>query len=245
MREGDRTVEITDGTAQAEGAARGGPPMNLRSAWGAAPYNGTPDYGDHLGRAVEGSARIELFLEPDEEVLVARDGQEPAVDRSETWSSLEVLRDKDFEQMSLAEQSEARALMQREVAPLAPRPTRRFRPDPVGHRYDLRRSMRLAARNGGQLLTLVRKRRRLRPPPVVLICDISGSMSAYSRLFLYFAHALAAVNPRVHVFVFATRLTNVTRALAGRDADRALAAAGAPTTMSSIPSPVSQRSCRE
>ncbi|OWY62664.1 hypothetical protein B7486_57210, partial [cyanobacterium TDX16] len=52
VREGDRTVEITDGTARAEGAARGGPPMNLRGSWGAAPYNGTPDYGDYLGRAI-------------------------------------------------------------------------------------------------------------------------------------------------------------------------------------------------
>lgn len=162
---------------------------------------------------------------------LSRDGERPAedreatVDRSQTWSSLEVLRNKDFEQMSLAEQSEARVLMQREIRPLAARPTRRFRPDPMGHRYDLRRSMQLATRNGGQLLTLARKRRRLRRPPVVLICDISGSMSAYSRMFLHFAHALAAVNPRVHVFVFATRLTNVSRALAASDADRALATA--------------------
>jgi len=52
VREGDRTVEITDGTAQAEGAARGGPSMNLRGAWGAAPYNGSPDYGDYIGRAI-------------------------------------------------------------------------------------------------------------------------------------------------------------------------------------------------
>jgi uncharacterized protein with von Willebrand factor type A (vWA) domain len=81
------------------------------------------------------------------------------------------------------------------------------------------------SRNNGQLLTLARKRRRLRRPPVVLICDISGSMSAYSRVFLQFAHALAAVNPRVQTFVFATRLTNVTRQLATGDVDQALAAA--------------------
>lgn len=147
------------------------------------------------------------------------------IDRSQSWSQLEVLREKDFEQMSLAELGEAKALMQREIVPLAARETRRYRPDPVGHRYDLRRSMQLMTRNNGQLLTLARKRRRLRRPPAVLICDISGSMSAYSRIFLHFAHALSAVNSRVHTFVFATRLTNVTRQLAAGDADEALAAA--------------------
>jgi len=147
------------------------------------------------------------------------------IDRSQSWSQLEVLHEKDFEQMSLAELGEARALMQREIAPLAARETRRYRPDPVGHRYDLRRSMQLMTRNNGQLLALARKRRRLRRPPVVLICDISGSMSAYSRVFLHFAHALSVVNSRVHTFVFATRLTNVTRQLATGDADQALAAA--------------------
>jgi uncharacterized protein with von Willebrand factor type A (vWA) domain len=150
---------------------------------------------------------------------------DPAIDRSQSWSELEVLHGKDFEQMSLAELAEAKALVRNEIAPLAARPTRRYRPDPVGHRYDLRRSMQNMTRNNGQLLTLARKRRRLRPPPLVLVCDISGSMSAYSRVFLHFAHALATVNPRVHTFVFATRLTNVTRALAAGDADQALAAA--------------------
>jgi uncharacterized protein with von Willebrand factor type A (vWA) domain len=156
---------------------------------------------------------------------VSETAGEPAIDRSQSWSQVEVLRQKDFEQMSLAELAEAKALMQREIAPLAARPTRRYRPDPVGHRYDLRRTLQLMSRNNGQLLTLARKRCRLRRPPVVLICDISGSMSAYSRVFLQFAHALAAVNPRVQTFVFATRLTNVTRQLATGDVDQALAAA--------------------
>lgn len=179
------------------------------------------------GQAVQASeSMVRRLLE-----ALDRDDERPereteaGIDRSETWSHIEALRAKDFEQMSVAEQSEAKVLMRREIAPLAARPTRRYRPDPVGHRYDLRRSMQLATRNAGQLLALARKRRRVRPPPVVLICDISGSMSAYSRLFLHFAHALAAVNSRVHVFVFATRLTNVTRSLADSDADRALAAA--------------------
>lgn len=166
------------------------------------------------------------LLEALSRVAGAESGEvDPAIDRSQTWSQLEVLHEKDFEQMSLAELAEARALIAREITPLAARPTRRYRPDPAGHRYDLRRSMQLMTRNNGQLLTLARKRRRLRRPPVVLVCDISGSMSAYSRVFLHFAHALAAVNRRVHTFVYATRLTNITRALAAGDADQALAAA--------------------
>lgn len=144
------------------------------------------------------------------------------IDRAESWSYAEVLREKDFEQMSLAELAEAKAVLRRNVAPAWQVPTRRYRADTVGHRYDLRRSMQLLARNNGQLLALARKRRRKRRLPIVLICDISGSMAAYSRMFLHFSHILATVNV-THSFVFGTQLTNVTRQLSCRDADQALA----------------------
>lgn len=145
------------------------------------------------------------------------------VDRSGSWSHREVLRKKDFEQMSLEEQAEARQLMREEIRFFPDVPTRRFRPHPYGHRYDLRRSMQLMLRNNGQLVELVTKRRRVRLPTLVLICDISGSMSRYSRAFLQFAHALSATRRDVHAFVFGTRLTNITRRLRERDIDRALA----------------------
>ena len=87
--------------------------------------------------------------------------------------------------------------------------------------------MQLMIRNDGQLLKLVRKRRRRRPPVLVMLCDISGSMSHYSRLFLHFAHAMTARLPTVHSFVFGTRLTNVSRRLTNRDADQALDAIAA------------------
>lgn len=149
------------------------------------------------------------------------------IDHAGSYSAAELLRTKDFEEMSLAEQREARELMLAELEPFGRVATRRFRPHARGHRYDLRRSMQLMIRNDGQLLNLARKRRRRRPPVVVLICDISGSMSQYSRMFLHFAHALTSGARPVHSFVFGTRLTNVSRRLADRDPDQALAAVAA------------------
>jgi uncharacterized protein len=144
------------------------------------------------------------------------------VDRSETWSHREILRHKDFEQMTLAEQSEAKDLLRKEVHLLKHVTTRRFRPYAYGQRYDLRRSMQTMMRNNGQLIQMTKKRRTERPPVVVLICDISGSMSRYSRIFLHFAHALSSSNRTVHSFLFGTRLTNITHRLRDKDVDKAL-----------------------
>ena len=143
------------------------------------------------------------------------------IDHSGSYSRRELLRHKDFEQMSLQEQREAKALLREEIDVIKDVSTRRFRPHPYGHRYDLRRSMQLMLRNNGQLIELAKKKRRLRPPTLTLICDISGSMSRYSRIFLYFAHALSSRWQTVHSFVFATRLTNVSHRLMHKDVDRA------------------------
>lgn len=145
------------------------------------------------------------------------------IDRTASYSRREILRRKDFEQMSLREQSEVKELLREEFDIIKDVPTRRFRPHPFGHRYDLRRSMQLMMRNNGQLIELAKKKRRLRPPTLVLICDISGSMGGYSRIFLHFAHALSSHRRAVHSFVFGTRLTNISHRLIDRDVDRALA----------------------
>lgn len=150
------------------------------------------------------------------------DNAEPDVERSQTWSRREILRKKDFEQMTLAELDEAKQLLRAEIAPLQDVATRRFKSSGYGHRYDLRRSMQLMMRNNGQLIQLSKKRRVERPPVLVLICDVSGSMSRYSRIFLHFAHALSSRNQVVHSFVFATRLTNISRRLSDKDVDSAL-----------------------
>ena len=168
--------------------------------------------------------RLVESLAPDEIENPKEDDSDAVVelDRTATFSRRELLRHKDFEQMSLQEQLEARQLLRQEIDVIRDVRTRRFRPQPFGHRYDLRRSMRLMLRNNGQLLELAKKQRRLRPPVLVLICDISGSMSRYSRIFLHFAHAMSSRWQTVHSFVFGTRLTNISHRLQDRDVDRAL-----------------------
>ena len=124
--------------------------------------------------------------------------------------------------MSLLEQREAATLLIHEFEPLKKRPTRRFRADVQGNRYDLRRTLRQMQRQSGGYIPLARKRRVTRSPDVTLICDISGSMSHYSRMFLHFAHALTHQEPVVHSFVFGTRLTSIGHRLEGRDVDQSL-----------------------
>ena len=145
------------------------------------------------------------------------------VDASLSSSTIEVLGKKDFEQMSLEEQALARRLMSSRLEALEKRRVRRFRASPRGHRIDLRKTIRQMQRQGGDYIPLEHKERVKRPPDLVLICDISGSMSGYSRMFLHFAFIMSRRLPVVHSFVFGTRLTNISRRLAGTDADQALA----------------------
>ena len=100
-------------------------------------------------------------------------------------------------------------------------PTRRFRPDPRGPRADLRETLRRSLREGGALVEIARRRRRMRPPPLVALCDISGSMGRYAPILLHFLHAVASTRTRTHTFLFGTRLTNVTRAFRHRDPETA------------------------
>lgn len=152
-------------------------------------------------------------------------------DATRTASERERLRTLDFEQMSTAEMAEARRMLARLSLPVRPLPARRHRPDPSGARADMARTLRGALRRGGEIARIERRARRPRWPDLVVLCDISGSMSAYSRVILQFLHAVANSSAagwgRVHAFTFGTRLTNITRQMRGRDADAALAAAGA------------------
>ena len=138
-----------------------------------------------------------------------------------TVSEKEILRSKDFAQMSAAEIEEARRLIKALVMPDDARRTRRFAPSPRRARIDARRSFRRSLQPGGAI-DLEFRRAVERPPAVVALCDISGSMSEYTRLFLHFLHALGETR-RVSTFLFGTRLTNVTRAMRSRDPDEALA----------------------
>lgn len=142
-----------------------------------------------------------------------------------TVSDREVLKAKDFAQMSAAEIARAKRLIAEMALPHDEVTTRRFLPDPRGRRIDPRRTFRRSLRGGGAAIDLAYRSAAVRHAPVVALVDISGSMAEYSRLFLHFLHAIAEKRRRVHSFVFATRLTNISRELASRDPDEALARA--------------------
>jgi uncharacterized protein with von Willebrand factor type A (vWA) domain len=114
--------------------------------------------------------------------------------------------------------------------PVKPVPTRRSLASPHGRRPDLRATLRRSLRRGGEIEKVLMRSRRDRAPDLVALCDISGSMSVYSRMLMHFLHAVTWAPERgwgkVSVFTFGTRLTNVTRALSQKDPDMALAAAG-------------------
>ena len=141
------------------------------------------------------------------------------LDAKLTMSAAEILQTRDFAQMSAAEIARARQLIAKLVMPDDRRVTRRFAPARAGTRFDPRRSFRGSLRG---IIDLEMRAAREKPPPVVALCDISGSMADYTRLFLHFLHALGETR-RVSTFLFGTRLTNVTRAMRGRDPDEALA----------------------
>ena len=164
--------------------------------------------------------------------LADEDGEtEIEIDASLTMSTEERLRTLDFEQMSNAEMADAKRMLARLTLPIRPLPSRRSIAAAHGAQADWRRTMRNAARRGGEIEGLAFKTPRERWPALVCLCDISGSMSSYSRAVLHFLHAVAnqkgAGWARVHAFTFGTRLTNITRHLQQRDVDVALAAAGA------------------
>ena len=159
------------------------------------------------------------------------DGEvEFAWDASETVSGRERLQTLDFEQMSNSEMAEANRLLAGFSLPVAPVRSRRRLGDRRGRLVDWRATMRAAIRQGGEIRSMARQGRRQRWPSLVAICDISGSMSVYSRTVLRFLHAVAGRRgdgwSRVHAFTLGTRLTNITRQMQIGDVDTALAAAG-------------------
>ncbi len=152
------------------------------------------------------------------------------VDASLTISREERLKTLDFEQMSVSEIAEAKRMLARLQLPVKPLASRRGTPSHTGRQIDARKTLRAAMRRGGELRRIHLQKPRPRWPNLVALCDISGSMSQYSRMVLHFLHAVAnqkgAGWSKVHAFTFGTRLTNITRHLATRDVDAALAAAG-------------------
>jgi hypothetical protein len=175
------------------------------------------------------SRRLQEALQPGHGESRQDKGDEPPeveVEATFTVSDREVLQHRDFEQMTQAEIDEALRAISRLRLPVPERRTRRHRPARRGPRVDFRASLRRALRPEG-LIELRRREPRRRPPPLVILCDISGSMARYTRMFLHFMHAITNDRDRVFCFTFGTRLSNVTRALRNRDVDIALQKASA------------------
>jgi len=136
-----------------------------------------------------------------------------------TVSERERLQTMDFEAMSAAEIAAAKAEIRKLTLPLDMRRTRRRRPDPQGPHTDLRATIRNSLRHGGEIFDIAASRKVERPPPLVVLCDISGSMSRYAQILVHFLHAVANDRDHVHTFLFGTRLSNITRQLRHRDAE--------------------------
>lgn len=139
------------------------------------------------------------------------------------WNERERLRKADFETMTADEWAAAKRLLHQLPLLFEPLPTRRMAPARTAGRADWRATLAAAGRSGGELVRLHWRRPRTQPAPLVLLADISGSMSRYSRMLLHFAHALGHAEAHVESFVFGTRLTRTTRLLKSRDPDVAVA----------------------
>ncbi len=172
-----------------------------------------------------GAQRIEeaLFSDLNERAR----NSEVELDARLTVSDREILRKKDFAQMSAAEIDETKKAIAELALPLDELRTRRLRSSRRGHLIDLRRTLRASMKAGAAVIDLRYLGPSMKEPPIVALLDISGSMSQYTRLFLNFLHAVTDSRKRVITFLFGTRLTNVTRAIRARDPDEALAACSA------------------
>jgi uncharacterized protein len=158
-----------------------------------------------------------------------REGENKIVlelDARDSASADDILAAKDFEQMTADEMARAKAVLSRMTWSLPEQISRRSEAAVRGPAFDLRRTLRRSLKTGGNVVHLERRRRQTREPPLVVLCDISGSMSGYARMCLHFLHGLThtrrAGGRATHTFLFGTRLTNVTRALRLRDPDEAL-----------------------
>ncbi len=173
----------------------------------------------------------------------AADGDEPLAEGPalrQVASAAEALRGRDFTELSPAELRQLVVLMREMTLAVPPRRTRRYRPARDGKRPDLRRTLRLARRSGGEAIRFARRAPRVRPRRLVVLCDISGSMEPYARALLMLLYVLSAGQGwggqvragqgggqnRPEVFSFATRLTRLTPALAAASPDTMLAKAG-------------------
>ena len=148
------------------------------------------------------------------------------IEVTRTYSDRELLRQKNFAEMSAEEAEAVKRMMSHLLWNVNERRTRRKRPG-KGHLIDLRRTLRHSLRTEGEILRWSYREPKLKPRPLVIIADISGSMERYTRLLLHFIYGMkSALRQPVEAFVFSTRLTRITRPLQVRDLDLALKQVG-------------------
>ena len=140
-----------------------------------------------------------------------------------TYSATEVLKHKDFAEFTAAEIEAAKAFLLQMRWPVEPQRVRRRSPRAPGQQLDVRRTIRQSLRRQGEMMEIKHQGPKQKPRPIVVLCDISGSMEPYARMLLHFMHAVTGGMQRVECFVFGTRLTRITRYLHRRDVDEAVA----------------------
>lgn len=159
---------------------------------------------EQLGSSEEGDELLEVF------------------EITQTYSSREILRGKDFATLTAVELQAVKLLMAKLVWDLGMRRTRRMKAG-KGAQLDLRRTLRYNLRYGGEILEWPRREAKIKPRPIVILADISGSMERYTRLLLHFIYSMSAsMSQSVESFVFSTRLSRITRQLHHRDIDLAI-----------------------
>lgn len=182
-----------------------------------APPRGAPE------KPKAGQTRVSQAFQAAQERVAEETVPEIEVDAKFTVSGKELLQTKDFAQMTAAEIEQAKQALRGMTLPMDKITLRRLKPASKG-RIDPRRTLRASMRAGGDMIDLKYRKPAEKRPPLVALCDISGSMSQYSRLLLHFLHGVTAERRDVHTFLFGTRLTNVTRQLRMKDPDEALEA---------------------
>ncbi len=184
----------------------------LPKVYGRVPRDDEPPVPARLAEAMTSPSRKEIES-PDQEI---------DLDARFSFSPREVLQTRDFESMTGDELAQVKAMIARLRLPLPEYPVRRTVAASHGSRVDLRATLRAMTSARASMLPLAWRRRRRRHPPLVVLCDISGSMDRYSRMLLFFLHAITNDQDRVHTLLFGTRLTNITRHLKQRDVDVAI-----------------------
>ncbi len=193
--------------------------LTLPKVTGRTPKDPAKERSRRLDEALAGSPRLPEPPPPGD-----KEADQVTLDATVTWSERERLQTTDFESMSADEYQQAQRMAAQLPLMLDPVTVRRTERAGRGT-IDLRAMMRASARDPFASRLLYRQPRR-RPPPLVILCDISGSMQRYSRIFLHWAHALTRNNAQVETLTMGTRLSRITRLLRQRDVDQALMAAG-------------------